>query len=151
MAHRTVNSTCLVCNRTVWAESPQPGTLEAVAPDCPVCTGQSGNGQLLQTSTIDWRGQGTGHVRCASDCLVRPTTDAAAFLSNGYNWGGGYIYPFNRLFEGVGAQATYQDINATAVLSCKKCYCNIPRHKSAIYTPSIGYLKVWEPKQHTKT
>jgi hypothetical protein len=73
-------------------------------------TGQSGNGQLLQTSTIGWRGQGTGHVRCASDCPVRPTTDAAAFLSNGYNWGGGYIYPFNRVFEGVGAQATYQDI-----------------------------------------
>jgi hypothetical protein len=27
---------------------------------------------------------------------------------SGYNWGEGYLYPFNRAFEGVGAQATYQ-------------------------------------------
>jgi hypothetical protein len=68
------------------------------------------NGRLLQTSMIGWRGQGTGHVRCAPDCPVRPMTKAVAFLPNGYNWGGGYLYPSNRPFEGVGDQATYQHI-----------------------------------------
>jgi hypothetical protein len=37
-----------------------------------------------------------------------PKTEATDFLSNGYNWGGGYLYPSNRPFEGVGAQTTYQ-------------------------------------------
>jgi hypothetical protein len=37
------------------------------------------NDRLLQTSTVDWRGQGTRHVMCAPDCLVRPTTKQSAF------------------------------------------------------------------------
>jgi hypothetical protein len=91
----------------VCAESPQLGALEAVAPDSDVhrtvWAMVGSNGRLLQTSTVDWRGQGTGLSGAPVDIAVR-------FLSNDYNCGGGYKYPANQPFEGVGAQATYQDI-----------------------------------------
>jgi hypothetical protein len=66
VVHRIVNSTysTIPC---VTGQSeqrgPQPGTLGAISPDCPVCTGMSGvhqtvwtmigsNGRLLQTSMV---------------------------------------------------------------------------------------------------
>jgi hypothetical protein len=96
-------------HRTTCVESSANGLPEAGAPDYLANNRQ----HLYQTVdcsslTVGWRGQGTGHVRCALDCPVRPTTETVSFLSNKYIWGGGYLYPSNRPFESVGSQGTYQ-------------------------------------------
>jgi hypothetical protein len=52
------------------------------------------NGQVM------WLGHRT--------CPMCPTTEATTLLFDGYNWGGDYIYPSNRPFEGVRAQETYK-------------------------------------------
>jgi hypothetical protein len=84
-------------------EACKQGLSGAVAPDCPVCTGQYANGRIQRSTATDLNGRLTW-----SGCPVRPTIEATTFLSNGYNWRGAYLYPSNRPFEGVGAQATYQ-------------------------------------------
>jgi hypothetical protein len=72
------------------------------------------NSRLLQTPMVDWCGQGTGqwtvHVWCAPDCQVRSSTKSYCFCPTAIIIGGGYKYPPNRPFQGVGAQATYQGI-----------------------------------------
>jgi hypothetical protein len=90
----------------------------AVAPDCPVCTGQTttvgSNGRLLQASMVGWRGV---HRTLHSGCPVVHRTvrctrrqKAAAFCPTASLVIGGYKYHPNRPFSGVGAQATYQGI-----------------------------------------
>jgi hypothetical protein len=89
----------------------------AVAPDCPVCTGQTttvgSNGRLLQAPTVGWRGvHRTLHSVCPvvhrTGCTRRQKAAALCPMSSlGI---GGYKYHPNRPFSGVGAQATYQGI-----------------------------------------
>jgi hypothetical protein len=77
-----------------------------VAPDCPVCIRQS---DQRSAPTVDcYRPQRSTDVARAPDCPVRSMIETTAFLSNGYNSGGGYLYPSHQAFEGVGAHATYQ-------------------------------------------
>jgi hypothetical protein len=100
----TVHDRC--ASNCLSREARNQGLSGAVAPDCLVCTGQSSQQSVL---TIDcYRHQRSANVARAPDCPVRPIVEATVFLSNNYNWRGGYLYPSNRPFECVGAQETYQ-------------------------------------------
>jgi hypothetical protein len=89
----------------------------AAAPDCLVCTKQSGNGRIQQSTVADlndwltWLGHQTvnNDVWCAPDYPVRPSTESCCFCPMATFEGGGYKY-HNWPFGGVGAQATYQVI-----------------------------------------
>jgi hypothetical protein len=68
----------------------------AVAPDCPVCTRQSVNGQIQRSTATDPNGRlmWLGHRTVNSACSVciglssAPIDKNNNFLSNGYNWWG---------------------------------------------------------------
>jgi hypothetical protein len=118
VAHRTLMSGV---HRTVAPDSLRREATDrrslAIAPDCPVCHGQTAtvgsNGRLLQAPTVGWHGvHRTLHSRCpVVHRTVRCTRrqKAAAFCPTA-SWGcGGYKYHPNRPFSSVGAQATYQD------------------------------------------
>jgi hypothetical protein len=97
----TVNNICPVGHRAVCAERPATRRSRAVAPDNLATVGS--NGRLLQTPTIDWRGQSTEqwtvHVRCALDCLVRPSTETTTFCPTSIIEGEGYKYPLTDIWR----------------------------------------------------
>jgi hypothetical protein len=101
-----------VGHRAVYTERAATRRSWAVAPDC------LGNVWIQLSIAIDNndRLMWLGHQIVNNGCPVctglsgAPNDRRSIFLSNGYNCGGGYKYPTNQLFEGVGAQATYQDI-----------------------------------------
>jgi hypothetical protein len=84
----------------------------AVALDC------LGNGQIQWSTDTNPNGRlmWPGPQTVNSACPVRtgvsdaPVDGKLVLLSNDYNCGGGYEYPPNRPFEGVGPQETYQGI-----------------------------------------
>ena len=99
--------TCPVGHGTVCTERHATRRSRAVAPDCPVCTGQSGNGRIQRSTTIDPNGRLTwpGHRTVNSACPVctglsgAPVDRSNNFLSNDYNWGGGYKYPLPTIWR----------------------------------------------------
>jgi hypothetical protein len=105
-----------------------------VAPNCPV----RHRGRQIQRSTatdandrVTWKAPDNEQccVRCAADCLVRPSTESCYFLSNVYNCGGGYKYTpttsiqhtqaFNTSTFNTRARNSFQDtFKASNLLMC---------------------------------
>jgi hypothetical protein len=100
-----------VGHRAVCAERPATRRSRVVAPDCPVWTGQSGNGRIQRSTATDpnsWL-MGPEHRTTNSACLVRSSTESCCFCPTTIIVRGGH----NRPFQGVGAQAIYQGILQT--------------------------------------
>jgi hypothetical protein len=92
---------CPVGHRAVCAEWPTDWRPRAATPDCPVCTGQFGNGRIQQSTVANPNGRLTWprHRTVNNACPVctglsgAPVDRKLLLLSNGYNCGGLKIPP----------------------------------------------------------